>query len=159
MLKRFLYSSMSLILALFFLSSVILAFSYKPQEAVSREKVYCEASLEDDFTDDAVMIVLTNEASLEFVDYTLEDFREIGCVEIQDLSSAKGNKIKAQLNGEPPAGTGMMYGPFDVTKFRRILYLKLGAPGKANVLAAIRILQCRDDIYAAEPNYILQLID
>ena len=42
----------------------------------------------NDFTDDAVMVVLTHEASLQFVDYTPEDFPEIECEAIEDLSSA-----------------------------------------------------------------------
>ena len=131
------------------------------------EKVYCKATLDDEFTDDTVLIVLTNEASLEYVyhDYTPADFAEIGCVEVQDLSSATTEHFRAQLKGElkppenPRAGQLWFYQERDVTTFRRILSLKLKDPSKLNVLIAIKILEHRDDIYSAEPNMIVKLID
>ena len=45
-------------------------------------------SMQNDFTDDAVMVFLTHEASLQFVNYTPADFPEVECSEILDLSSA-----------------------------------------------------------------------
>lgn len=43
-----------------------------------------------DFTDDTVLVVLTHEASLQFIDYTPADFPEIECADIEDLSTGKG---------------------------------------------------------------------
>lgn len=43
----------------------------------SEAKVYCTATIEDDFVDNHVLVVLTNEASLQFRSYSPEDFPEI----------------------------------------------------------------------------------
>lgn len=113
----------------------------------------------NDFTDDCVMVVLTHEASLQFIDYTPADFPELECTEIDDLSSAKGAKVQAVLRGEQldmdSIGARFMNQNIDVEGFRRILCLKLANPGKGNVLRAVMALEQRDDVYSAEPNYIL----
>ena len=130
------------------------------------EKIYCKATLDDDFAEDTVLIVLTNEASLESVyyDYIPADFAEIGCVEVQDLSSATTAHFRAQLKGElkppenPRPGQLWFYQEKDVTTYSRILSLKLKYPSKLSVLIAIKILEHRADIYCAEPDYIFQAI-
>ncbi len=115
----------------------------------------------NDFTDDCVMVVLTHEASLQFVDYTPADFPELECTEIDDLSSAKGAKVQAVLRGEQletdSIGARFMNQNIDVNGFRRILCLKLANPGKGNVLRAVMALEQRDDVFSAEPNYILKM--
>ena len=129
------------------------------------EKVYCDASLNDNFADDMILVVLTNEASLETVDhdYTPADFSEIGCAEVQDLSSATTEHFRAQLKGElvPPEnlrpGQSWFYQEKDVTTYNRILSLKLKDPSKLNVLIGIKILEHRADIYSAEPDYIFKV--
>lgn len=117
----------------------------------------------NDFTDDAVMVVLTHEASLQFVNYTPADFPEIECAEIEDLSSAKGAKVQAVLRGEQlemdSIGARFMNQDIDIDGFRRILCLKLDNPGKGNVLRAVMALEQREDVYSAEPNYIYQGIE
>ena len=114
-----------------------------------------------DFADDSVMVVLTHEASLEFIDYTPTDFPEIECAEIEDLSSGKGAKVQVVLRGEEletdSIGARFMNQNIDVDGFRRILYLKLTNPSKGNVLRAVAALEQREDVYFAEPNYIYQL--
>ena len=106
------------------------------------EKVYCTATLEDDFADDTILIVLTNEASLESVyhDFTPDDFALIGCAEVRDLSTG----ITADIRSGEETNT---------TNYRRILSLKLGNPGKLNVLLAIKILEHRPDVRSATPNH------
>lgn len=131
------------------------------------EKVYCNATLDDNFADDSVLIVLTNEASLEslYHDFTPDDFAQIECVEVQDLSSATTEHFRKQLKGElvPPTsmrpGQSWFYQEKDVTTYKRILSLKLKDPSKLNVLIAIKILERSPDIFSAEPDYIITLID
>lgn len=116
-----------------------------------------------DFADDSVSVVLTHEASLEFINYTPADFPEIECTEIEDLSAGKGAKVQAVLRGEElemdSIGARFMNQNIDVDGFRRILSLKLTNPGKGNVLRAIAALERRADVYSAEPNYIIQGIE
>ena len=130
------------------------------------EKVFCKAKLDDEFSADEVVIVLTNEASLESIDhdYTTADFPGIGCVEVDDLSSATTEHIRKQLRGEKietsdRPGASWFAEPKDTTKFRRTLYLKLDKESKINVLFVIKMLEHRNDIYAAEPNYIFHITD
>ena len=114
-----------------------------------------------DFADDKVMVVLTHEASLQFIDYTPADFPEFDFAEIQDLSAGKGAKVQAVLRGEQlemdSIGARFMNQNIDVVCFRRILSLKLANPGKGNVMRAIVALEQRDDVYSAEPDYIYQV--
>lgn len=114
-----------------------------------------------DFAEDGVMVVLTHEASLQFIDYSPADFPEIELTEIQDFSSGKGAKVQAVLRGElletDSIGARFMNQNVDVDGFRRILYLKLANPGKGNVLRTIVALEQREDVYSAEPDYIYQV--
>lgn len=116
-----------------------------------------------DFAEDGVMVVLTHEASLQFIDYTPADFPEVEITEIQDFSSGKGAKVQAVLRGEQlemdSIGARFMNQDIDVDGFQRILYLKLANPGKGNVLRTIAALERREDVYSAEPDYIYQLAE
>ena len=129
------------------------------------EKVYCSATLDDEFSDNEVMIVLTNDASLEYIEheYTPADFPMIGCVEVSDLSTGATEKVKAQLRGDPKPtptrpGEAWFYEDRDLTQFHRILCLKLDKESKLNVLFVVKLLEHRDDIRSAEPNYIIKAI-
>lgn len=114
-----------------------------------------------DFTDDEVLVVLTHEASLQFIDYTPDDFPEIECVEISDLSTGKGAVVKAVLRGEQldmdDVNSRFLNQNVNIDGFRRILYFRLATPGKGNVLRAVAALEQREDVYLAEPNFIAQL--
>ena len=46
------------------------------------EKVYSTATLEDDFAEDCVLVVLTNSASVARFDYSVSDFSEIDCISV-----------------------------------------------------------------------------
>lgn len=95
----------------------------------SIEKVYCEATIDDDFTDNEILIVVTPENN--FREYTINDFSNIGCIEIEDLT------IEPKEN-----------------ELCRIFHLTLSVHSKQNVLDSIKMLEEREDIYSAEPNYI-----
>lgn len=58
------------------------------------EKVYCNATTEDEFADNRVMVVLSNDASLDFNIYEAADFSEIDCAAVDDLSEASGKKYR-----------------------------------------------------------------
>ena len=114
-----------------------------------------------DFADDTVLVVLTHEASLEFIDYAPSDFPEIELAEIQDLSTGKGAKVQAVLRGEQlemdSIGARFMNQNIDVDGFHRILCLKLANPGKGNVLRAVAALEQREDVDSAGPDYIIRM--
>lgn len=68
----------------------------------TEEKYVCKATIEDDFEDDAVLVMFNNKASLEFKDYNVENFSGIGVasVEQSEINKSIGNKIKKHLQIE-----------------------------------------------------------
>ena len=117
---------------------------------VKEEKVYCNATLDDEFEEYSVMVVMTNIASLQFKTYTPEDFPEIQCADVNDLSTASASRVQAKLNGE-------YIKDVNIYEYNQILCLRLKNPGKQNVLDAIKELEKREDIKSASPNYILSI--
>jgi hypothetical protein len=95
------------------------------------KKVYCSATLEDDYDADEIIIVVFPEYN--DYPYTAEDFLEIGCIEVKDLT----------VNIQPG-------------QLCRILYLRLSAYSKQNVLDCVKMLELREDIYCAEPSYNIE---
>ena len=93
------------------------------------EKFYCPATLENEFTEDGIIIIVFPEYNFE--SYTVDDFSEIGCIEVKELSY------------DVEAGV-----------LNRFILLTLDEKSKQNVLDCIQVLQQRVDIYSAEPNLI-----
>ncbi len=88
------------------------------------------ANQEADFSDQNILILL--HPSVNFKDYSTEDFKEINCISVRELT----------------------VGPIEEGKLCRILLLKIEPPSKENVLNAIEMLNKREDIHTAEPDYI-----
>ena len=113
------------------------------------EKTYCIASLEEEFTDNEVVITITNEESLKFKEYTNSDFSAFNCTEVLELTEGFKEKIESQMN---ETYNGNM--PINLETFNRMFKLTLGFRSKSYVLNVIKELEKRDDIKSAEPNYI-----
>lgn len=133
---------------------------------LSDEKVYCNATLEDDFADDRVVVVLSNEASTSLHTYTKADFSGIGCTEVQNLTQYTTAQVNAKLRGEtaelqrtvePNVITFAEFSEVDTESFRQILCLTLEEPGKQNVLDTIALLMKHPDVISAEPDYVISL--
>ena len=116
------------------------------------------------FADDSILVLMTREASLKFKTYSTDDFAEIGCRTVSDLSTSAGARTQKALNeavttfssDEQPAFAELSERHREiVSNYKQILCLKLKEPGKENVLAAIERLKERDDVLTAEPDYIL----
>lgn len=60
------------------------------------EKIYCDATLDDDFEDDSVIVMLKNDVSLELDDYDKYDFSEVNAEKVEDLTSYTVESIKEQ---------------------------------------------------------------
>jgi len=127
------------------------------------EKSYSNATLEDRFADDRVVIVLNQAASMNFKTYTPKDFPELTCTRVTDSTELTMEVVKQQLEAERTwdwsklkerIKTGMLV---DVDKFRRILDIHFPVKSKENVLEAIRLLEKREDILYAGPDYFMEL--
>ena len=53
---------------------------------VSEEKIICNASIVDDFSDSRVLVVMNAEESSRLKDYSDADFPEIKNIRVKDLS-------------------------------------------------------------------------
>lgn len=152
------------ILSLLLTASIISASVKKDADIEDTEElIVCEATLDDDFVDDTVIIVLKNKVSLQFKEYKCKDFREIKCIKVDDLTKYSVELLKNQIIAERTGDwskiqkhkdTNML---INANTFHRILCLTIGNPGKENVLKAIRKLEKRRDICNAEPDYIFTI--
>ena len=106
---------------------------------------------ENDFEDNIVGIVLTNEATILSIDktYTIEDFPEIDAIKITEIGDYVLNQVRDQIHGRP------INKERDLTTYRRMFSITLSQHDKDNVLSACSILAAREDIFSAEPNYYI----
>ena len=144
---------------------IVALFNRQPFVAHASEigidtKVVSRATIEENFTDNAVIVVLNGQATRNFRQYTAEDFAEVNAVEVMNLSARTGDLVQRQIAAERTGDRRSIQSYIDnnmlvnTDTFRTILMVQLAERSKENVLNAIRILEQRDDIVSAEPNYI-----
>jgi subtilisin family serine protease len=127
------------------------------------EKIYSTATLEDEFADDKVVVVLNKEASMNFRTYTLEDFPSGFFRRVDDSTALTMELVRRQLKSEETGDWSelQLYVEnsmlVDVENFRRILDLTLAERSKENVLQTIKILEKRDDVIYVGPDYFTQI--
>lgn len=132
------------------------------------EKVLCNATLEDDFADDVVLVVLnkkastaldTSRSSVSLKSYNLTDFAEVKPISVNDLTIHTTEQLNEKLATIEPKNRGELGGSIsasdfmvDVQKFNRILKLELEEKSKENVLDVIKQLEKRPDVLYAGPD-------
>lgn len=149
-------------------------------EEASNEKIYCDATLEDNFADDTVLVVMaddvetTSEQSLNTIPQAIESktvntFSEIDCSSVEILTECSSETIKQQTSKisqisisacsdeDNSVINALPENQINVGEFREIISLELKTPGKNNVLEAIDQLERRDDVIYAGPDYIYTL--
>ena len=107
----------------------------------------------EDFANDRVIIVLTKEATRQFLDYGPEDFPEVELDEVVDLTSFTVDWVEKKIKGIPTDREMLV----NVEEFKRILSLRLANPSKKNVLRAVALLEQRKDVQSASPSYRIYL--
>lgn len=139
------------------------------EESTSMETaVYPKATLEDDFKDDRVIVVLKSVYSEVNGDVALEDFATekviaadssknrrrsapaLGAIEIesvQDLMVIEENALEE---------TNSLV---NTDNFKQILSIELAKPGKENVLEAISELEKLNMVWAAVPDYNYEIVE
>lgn len=122
------------------------ATNVQAEEKESIEKIYCEATLEDDFANDTVLLMLQQSREIVFKDYTTEDFPSINCVSVDDLTSGRTQKVR---NGEDGVDGN----------YNRILKLTLSTKSKQTVLDVIDVLIEREDVLHSSPDYVMEMQD
>lgn len=121
-------------------------------------KIECTATVDDEFADDRVLIVLNEESSYSLKDYTAADFSELGCTKVEDLTYNATKAVRDELAAK---ANGNILKPEDENPFvntenyKRVLSLDLNKKSKENVLHTANRLLARNDVYYAGPDYVL----
>ena len=103
---------------------------------------------ESDFSDRRVLVVLDRESSLEFKTYSVDDFPEIECVDVINLTPGTELIAKESIK---KGNTSVLY--------NKILCIEIKYPGKDNVMNAISILKTNNHVLSAEPDYFVSICD
>jgi len=110
---------------------------------------------DDDFENDKVLVVLSNEESKKLKEYTKDDFKGIDVDYILDLTVSVVNLYKEFGKGN----YSMIESQDDIRlrlnidSFHQILAVFLNSKTKENVLETIELLKDREGILSVEPDY------
>ena len=130
--------------------------------SASAEAVNCNIpSIEDDFSDDTVLIVFDNPTSLDFSDYSKYNFANIDYESVRSLSTAISSKIKTAMDNIAYNVTeGVALQPYFgimPSDFKEVVCIKLKNKGKENVIKAIKTLSNQKGIAYVGPDYYLDV--
>lgn len=128
------------------------AKTYENSDTIVEEKTYYNGTIEDNFSDDKIIIVLSKKETNKYKDYTISDFPEIDCQSVIDLTS-NYNELLKNSNNNYNDQTLINY-----EKFNRILCLELNQKSKENVLLGIKELEKREEILSAEPSFFIEMM-
>ncbi len=121
---------------------------------VTEEKVYCTATLDDDFADDCVLIVIDHANSIVDRIFTKVDFPGVDVKEITYLTLPITPLFEESETNEEAQKKAETLALTNVEEFNHIIQIDLNVSGKDKVLEAIKILESFDFVLSAEPNYI-----
>lgn len=175
LLTVFLFAILSLFINLInsSVSAEAEGISLKQPEA----KIISSASIDNEFDEESVIVILNKEKTFEFKTYTPQDFTEFNCYEVIDLTWQTSELVKKQLEAEKIGGLSKLQKTKDgamlvnTENFRRILKLKVKlTDGRSHavsqieehdlhkelVLKSVKLLDNRDDLIYAGPNYIYE---
>ena len=114
------------------------------------------------FSEDRIIVVLDNQTSLNFKNYTPSDFYSVGCKRVDELSKNVDKKIKRALdNGARHVLYGESleeYNGIAIDNYNQILCIELNEAGRENVIDAINALNSMDGVLAASPDYVMELM-
>jgi len=144
------------------------AFEAMDRDVVSRALVRQDVgiSINDNFADDRLVVILTAEASLRYIDkdFTPEFFPEIEhLIRIEDSTEHTAEVARMQIHAQSTGDfslladrvqSGMLV---NIPDFRRILELRLSVNCKSYVLEAVEILSRRPEVHRAEPDFIFEI--
>lgn len=105
---------------------------------------------EDIIKHDSVIVTLTEEASKGYKNYSANDFKEVGCVEVEDLTKFTADYTKNKSRGRH-AGKSMLVKTENYTQILKLSLIESDVTKIDNVIDA---LNERDDVEIAAPNYI-----
>lgn len=159
--KKFnkIHRKISILIVLIFLSLFFISNSINVNANANTSEVVkqiCNATIDDNFADDTILVTLTQSESLKFLDYTKDNFNNLELASVSELTEEISTKLDEQINSSINSESNL--DTIYIQQFKRTLILKLLNPSKATVLDYIKLLEKREDIYCAEPSYIGEFI-
>lgn len=139
-------------------SFALLGFSNENTKKMDYEsdyKIKVNASIDEDFDEDSLIVVLNREESKRMLDYSTNDFKKIDLLEVSDLTENTKNIHKMIINKD----YSFLKKENDIRKrletdeFYQILLLTLRDSGKKNVLDTMKLLEKDDRVLIASPNF------
>ena len=112
-------------------------------QTLSEEKVYCEATLEDEFADNRVLVVLDKSSSYSKNVYDESAFSKYNCTDVTELTYMSTSELRTN-NSDAAINT---------SNYNKVLCLELANNSKSNVLNVIKDLIQREDVIYAGPDY------
>ncbi len=129
---------------------------------LKEEIIFCDATMEEDFEDDSLIVIFKNSKSRDLNLYTSKSFPEINVASVNELTTCTKKRITNQRNktshekinikNEILSSCDEMY--VDEDRFHQIVKIELKTKSKDNVLKCIKKLEARDDVLMVIPNYI-----
>jgi len=120
---------------------------YASSNFSTEEIVLDQATINDDFAPDAVSVVLTRQVSRQLRIYTIYDFEELNLISVKHVTADMEAWLHTLHVDERE---------IELETFRKSLLLTLYEPGKENVLMAVQLLQNRNDVYMASPDFYIE---
>ncbi len=117
--------------AFFILLFSLTILSFGGLRAFAEDKVYCDATVEEEFSTNEILVTLSQRANKNKI-YTASDFSEINCIEAKEITKELWEKNR---------------------NINRIFKLTVSSSNKRELLSKIYKLEERGDIYSASPNY------
>lgn len=152
-MKRIVIITLIIMLTAFIFSNQVIA-----KESVLEEKITRNFSIEENFKDDSVLVVLKNKESQKLLDYNEKSFEKItNCLEVYDLTNETKKLFRMIKNND----YSFIENELDIRNrlsldnYHQILKIELIYKSKENVLKMIKELSKDDRVLCAEPNFVL----
>jgi len=127
------------------------------------QKRYSNATIDADFADNAVMVILTKEATNnQKGTAAAAAFTDTSFSKVEDLTATTETLIEKQAVAKRTGNWGELESRkergmlVDENNFRKILRIELEENSKENVLSVIKQLEKREDVLYAGPDYIVK---
>ena len=135
----------AIISAIAFVVVLFGATAFAEETAVLEEpeqKVYCSATVEDNFEPGVVLVVLKKSATVINMERTVDEFPGIAIESIEDISTIDNDEAMTWV---------------DTSNYHQILKMTLVEKTKDAVIAAIAVLEQNEKVWGANPNYYVAL--
>lgn len=104
---------------------------------------------------DSIIVTLTLDETRKFKSYSAEDFSDIGCISIEDLTQSTSEYVQSKINNKLVNRSMLV----EYTNYKRILKLEISETSEENIYNMVKKLNERSDIYIASPNYVYNICE